>query len=115
MTKQLVKAGHVVNVANHGAEALDFLMQTHYWIGEDDGVKEKEKLSVILMDLEMPISKWALELYGKKKPSRDVFLCCQAILFLFHREIYSKDRKTDLICSGWYNMRNEDPGTTKPK
>ncbi|KAL3426050.1 histidine kinase hhk13p [Phlyctema vagabunda] len=51
VTKQLRNAGHQVSVANHGQEALDFLMQTEYWAARPHG----ERLSVILMDLEMPV------------------------------------------------------------
>lgn len=74
VSKQLRKAGHVVEVANHGKEALAFLRRSEFWYeptspdgrpvdneesppnetyerGEGGG----EKLSVILMDLEMPV------------------------------------------------------------
>ncbi len=46
----------MVHVANHGVEALDFLSKTTLW---DDGGgvsgEIKMKLSIILMDLEMPV------------------------------------------------------------
>jgi signal transduction histidine kinase len=51
VSKQLRNRGCVVNVANHGEEALDFLRRTEYWNGKPNG----EKLSVVLMDLEMPV------------------------------------------------------------
>jgi len=47
LVKQLSKEGCQVSVANDGIEALQFLEQTHF-CGKD------KKLSVILMDLEMP-------------------------------------------------------------
>ncbi|TVY16004.1 Histidine protein kinase 1 [Lachnellula arida] len=52
VSKQLRKAGHIVNVANHGKEALNFIRRTEYW---EDSTGEKGRLDVILMDLEMPI------------------------------------------------------------
>ncbi|KAK6857823.1 hypothetical protein PG995_005522 [Apiospora arundinis] len=50
LVKQLKKAGIGVDAANDGLEALAFLDQTTYRRGAADG----RKLSVILMDLEMP-------------------------------------------------------------
>lgn len=52
VTKQLRKSGHIVSVANHGEEALDFIRRTKYW---DGLTKEGEILHVVLMDLEMPV------------------------------------------------------------
>ena len=49
--KQLRKAGCIVNVANHGEEALEFLKKTKFWKGNDGG----ENLDIVLMDLEMPV------------------------------------------------------------
>ncbi|RDW80862.1 hypothetical protein BP5796_05560 [Coleophoma crateriformis] len=51
VTKQLRNAGHIVSVANHGMEALEFLRRTTYWKDNEAGLK----LSVVLMDLEMPV------------------------------------------------------------
>jgi CheY-like chemotaxis protein len=51
VSKQLRKSGHVVNVANHGEEALDFIHRSEFW----DGVEDGERLHVVLMDLEMPV------------------------------------------------------------
>lgn len=50
-SKQLRNCGCTVSVANHGEEALEFLKRTEYWSAQCDG----EKLSVVLMDLEMPV------------------------------------------------------------
>lgn len=56
VSKQLRKAGHVVSVANHGEEALDFIKRSEYWHTVVTGQSERgEPLSVILMDLEMPV------------------------------------------------------------
>ncbi|KUJ17292.1 uncharacterized protein LY89DRAFT_733155 [Mollisia scopiformis] len=71
VTKQLRKAGHVVHVANHGQEAIDFLKRSEFWADfnpsgnhhSNDGIatidkrggEGAEKLSVVLMDLEMPV------------------------------------------------------------
>ncbi|KAK7998912.1 hypothetical protein PG991_014587 [Apiospora marii] len=52
LVKQLKKAGIGVSAANDGLEALAFLDQTVYRRGADDN--SARKLSVILMDLEMP-------------------------------------------------------------
>jgi CheY-like chemotaxis protein len=52
MSKQLQKAGCTVNVASHGEEALEYLEKTTYWKGNR---REGHHLSVILMDLEMPV------------------------------------------------------------
>ncbi|OJD31560.1 uncharacterized protein BKCO1_4700055 [Diplodia corticola] len=52
MSKGLVKLGHTVFVANHGAEALDFLRSTRHWRGN---AADAQHLSVVLMDIEMPV------------------------------------------------------------
>lgn len=52
LQQQLRNLGYTVYVSNHGEEALDRLKESTYWQGhEDDGLD----LSVILMDLEMPV------------------------------------------------------------
>lgn len=51
LSKQLVKLGHRVSIANHGLEALDFLRTTNYWKGNEGG----KDLSLVLMDVEMPV------------------------------------------------------------
>jgi CheY-like chemotaxis protein len=51
VSKQLRKSGHIVNVANHGEEALEFIRRSEFW----DEVKGGERLNVVLMDLEMPV------------------------------------------------------------
>ncbi|EHL01448.1 putative Hybrid signal transduction histidine kinase K [Glarea lozoyensis 74030] len=64
--KQLRKAGHVVSVANHGLEAIEFIQKTNYWNGNDttngnvserrgSGQRKGYELDVVLMDLEMPV------------------------------------------------------------
>jgi len=59
VSKQLRKEGHVVSVANHGEEALDFIRKSKFWhtisTGEDGEGKKGVSLSVVLMDLEMPV------------------------------------------------------------
>lgn len=40
-----------MNVANHGEEALEFIRRSEIW----DGMQGGERLSVVLMDLEMPV------------------------------------------------------------
>ncbi|TGO85106.1 hypothetical protein BPOR_0431g00080 [Botrytis porri] len=56
LVKSLRKEGYGVNVANHGGEALEFLKETTFWVGEggEEG-NSKKPLNLILMDLEMPI------------------------------------------------------------
>ena len=52
LSKQLRNQGCVVSVANHGGECIEQLKQTRFWVGHEiDGTE----LSVILMDLEMPV------------------------------------------------------------
>ncbi|CZR55813.1 related to sensory transduction histidine kinase [Phialocephala subalpina] len=52
LSKQLHSAGCIVHVTNHGHEALSFFSTTRYWSGlQDTGIE----LSVVLMDLEMPV------------------------------------------------------------
>ena len=53
LSKQLRSAGCTVHVANHGVEALDFLSKTTLWSEVTES--PKMELSIILMDLEMPI------------------------------------------------------------
>ena len=52
LAAQTQKLGSVVHVANHGGEALDIIKETKYFKGRESDGKE---LSVILMDLEMPV------------------------------------------------------------
>jgi CheY-like chemotaxis protein len=54
LSKQLRNTGCTVHVANHGVEALDFLSTTALWNGGSLD-ENRNELSVILMDLEMPI------------------------------------------------------------
>lgn len=52
LAQQIRKLGSTVHVANHGGEALDIIKETRHFHGrEADGIH----LSVILMDLEMPV------------------------------------------------------------
>jgi CheY-like chemotaxis protein len=52
LSKQLRNLGCTVYVANHGGECIELLQRTRFWRGrEPDGLE----LSVILMDLEMPV------------------------------------------------------------
>jgi CheY-like chemotaxis protein len=52
----LRKAGCEVYVANHGLEALDFLRKTEFWSAVDNDTQMQPiALSVILMDVEMPV------------------------------------------------------------
>ncbi|KAF2816750.1 uncharacterized protein BDZ99DRAFT_374694 [Mytilinidion resinicola] len=56
LAKQLRNLGCIVDVANHGAEALDFLRKTVDWNWTDSAVVEDGKeLSAVLMDWEMPV------------------------------------------------------------
>lgn len=54
LSKQLRNTGCTVHVANHGVEALEFLRTTTLWV-DGPQVKNPNELSIILMDLEMPI------------------------------------------------------------
>jgi len=57
LSKQLQKLGCKIVVASHGGEALEYLETTDRWVQQDGTADEKkrEKLTVILMDLEMPV------------------------------------------------------------
>ncbi|KAF7945364.1 hypothetical protein EAE96_010139 [Botrytis aclada] len=56
LVKSLRKEGYGVNVTNHGGEALEFLKETTFWVGDsDEEENSKQPLNLILMDLEMPI------------------------------------------------------------
>jgi len=56
MAKQIRAAGHIVHVANHGLEALEFLETTClHTTTSSTQVKSCLKLDVMLMDLEMPV------------------------------------------------------------
>ncbi|CAD6448745.1 04b207cb-7464-4184-be93-e9a48a92aab6 [Sclerotinia trifoliorum] len=52
LKKQLIRAGCVVYVANHGLEALEILRQCSCW---HEPVKDAKGLDIILMDWEMPV------------------------------------------------------------
>ncbi|KAI5203950.1 putative histidine kinase HHK15p [Aureobasidium subglaciale] len=52
LKKQLVKAGCIVYVANHGLEALEVLRRADVW---EEAAGAGHKLDVVLMDLEMPV------------------------------------------------------------
>lgn len=49
LSKQLIRLGHGVTLANHGQEALDLLIESSFC------KTEGTKLDVLLMDIEMPI------------------------------------------------------------
>ena len=49
LSKQLAKAGHVVEIANHGGECLEIIAMSHFC---QNGGKP---LSLVLMDVEMPV------------------------------------------------------------
>ena len=51
LKKGLSRHGYVVNVANNGIEALEFIRNSEYWVGATNG----HRLSVVLMDVVMPI------------------------------------------------------------
>jgi CheY-like chemotaxis protein len=52
LAAQITKLGCKTYVANHGGEALDLIRETKHYKGNE---KSGKKLSVILMDLEMPV------------------------------------------------------------
>lgn len=52
LAKQLRKLGAIVDVANHGVEALSHLELTKHWTAPKTSERE---LNVILMDWEMPV------------------------------------------------------------
>jgi len=52
LQRQLRSFGNNTFVANHGKEALQTLQRSRYWAGQED---EGMDISVILMDLEMPV------------------------------------------------------------
>lgn len=52
LAQQIRKLGCTVHVANHGEEALSILRETKHYKGNET---EGEDLSIILMDLEMPV------------------------------------------------------------
>jgi CheY-like chemotaxis protein len=54
LAKQLKNIGMKVSVANHGGEALDHLRTTNYCVKDGTHIN---RLSLILMDWEMPVSK----------------------------------------------------------
>jgi CheY-like chemotaxis protein len=51
LSRQLRKAGHIVHIANHGQEALEFLQTTNLWLNNHTGIP----LDIVLMDIEMPV------------------------------------------------------------
>lgn len=55
LNRQLAKLGYRTMTANHGREALSILQTSSWWLGESPPGKEKEQLSIILCDLEMPV------------------------------------------------------------
>lgn len=52
LAKQLQKMGCTTHMANHGGEAMDQLEDSRYWTGNTPDALD---ISVILMDLEMPV------------------------------------------------------------
>jgi len=55
LQKQLNRVGFVTETANHGVECLQTLEKSSFWKGVGDDVASN-RLSCVLMDLEMPIS-----------------------------------------------------------
>lgn len=60
LAKQLRNLGINVTVANHGGEALDHLRTTTYCVTD---TLDANKLSLILMDWEMPVNDYVHSLY----------------------------------------------------
>ncbi|KAI1459533.1 hypothetical protein F4805DRAFT_455697 [Annulohypoxylon moriforme] len=52
LQRSLRNVGNATKVANHGGEALEVLQQSRYWTGKEES---GDDISVILMDLEMPV------------------------------------------------------------
>ncbi|KAI2602256.1 hypothetical protein GGR54DRAFT_654408 [Hypoxylon sp. NC1633] len=52
LQRSLRNVGNSTKVANHGGEALEVLQQSRYWTGNEESGHD---ISVILMDLEMPV------------------------------------------------------------
>lgn len=52
LRRSLKKAGFYTHVANHGGEAIELLKTSRFWTGKETSGIE---LSIILMDLEMPV------------------------------------------------------------
>ncbi|GAP85337.2 putative hsp90-like protein [Rosellinia necatrix] len=52
LQKSLRNVGNNTKVANHGGEALEVLKESRYWQGKES---TGDEISVILMDLEMPV------------------------------------------------------------
>ena len=52
LQRQLRNVGNSTKVANHGGEALDVVKDSRFWSGNES---EGDDISVILMDLEMPV------------------------------------------------------------
>ncbi|KAI0895868.1 hypothetical protein F4806DRAFT_74021 [Annulohypoxylon nitens] len=52
LQRSLRNVGNSTKVANHGGEALEVLQQSRYWTGKEES---GDDISVILMDLEMPV------------------------------------------------------------
>ncbi|PBP17289.1 M2QJ, histidine kinase-group XI protein [Diplocarpon rosae] len=73
--KQLIKSGHVVSVANHGQEALDFIRKSEFW-QEQDG-ETPHQLSLVLMDLEMPIMNGLTAVKRIRESQADGDICGQ--------------------------------------
>jgi CheY-like chemotaxis protein len=79
LAKQLRKIGINVTVANHGGEALDHLLTTTYCAADKAGAN---RLSLILMDWEMPVgSSRALAVQAKLTTTQvmDGLTCVQRI------------------------------------
>ncbi|KAI0837500.1 hypothetical protein F5Y06DRAFT_67408 [Hypoxylon sp. FL0890] len=52
LQRSLRNVGNSTKVANHGGEALEVIQQSRYWTGKEES---GDDISVILMDLEMPV------------------------------------------------------------
>ncbi|KAI1150122.1 histidine kinase [Nemania diffusa] len=52
LQRSLRNVGNNTKVANHGGEALEVLKESRYWLGNESS---GDDISVILMDLEMPV------------------------------------------------------------
>ncbi len=103
LQKQLKNLGFMTEVANHGGEALDLLKTSKFWTGKE---KDGLDLSIILMDLEMPILVSQVSTPFHAVPGLLIFVSANLMALIYFLKFW--DYTNIRILLGWPHLCETD-------